>query len=292
MIKSMTGFGRGSVEEGGRSFIVEMKSVNHRYFDINIRMPKNLFSLEDKIRKTIQERINRGKIDVFITQNTAMKEDSVATLNANLADSYLKCLYEIRDKYAVKDDISVTHIARFPEVITLSQQEEDIEEIWINLSKAIYDAVEMLVKMREVEGAKLKEDILVKCNSIKLQVDEIEKRAPQVVIEYREKLNQRLKEILDNTQLDENRIAMEVALIADKTCIDEEIVRLKSHINQMNENLKLIDPVGRKLDFIVQEMNREANTIASKANDINITNIILNIKNDIEKIREQVQNIE
>lgn len=292
MIKSMTGFGRGNVEQAERGFVVEMKSVNHRYFDINIRMPKSLFALEDKIRKTIQEKVNRGKIDVFITQNNSVKESTIAVFNEKLADSYVDCLKEIKARYGAKDDLSVTQIAKFPDVITLSQQEEDIDGLWSVLQKSLNDAIDMLVKMRECEGEKLKTDALIKCSNIKAQVDEIEKKAPNVTVQFREKLMLRLNEVIQNTNLDENRIAMEVALLGDKTCIDEEIVRLNSHLIQMKDTLDLNEPIGRKADFIVQEMNREANTIASKANDINITNIVLNIKTDIEKIREQIQNIE
>lgn len=292
MIKSMTGFGRATFEDSSRSFIVEIKTVNHRYCDINIRMPKSLISFEDKIRTTIQEKIARGKVDVFITLNTYDKKDVRSILNESLAESYLNCLKEIKEKYNVIDDISVSLIARFPEVISLQQQEEDGEELWNSLSVPLRESIQLLFNMREREGLKLQENIIDKCNKIKCIVDKIEERAALVPINYKEKMNARIKELLDDNQIDENRIAMEVAVFADKACIDEELVRLNSHLIQMHETLNLSEPVGRKLDFIVQEMNREVNTIASKANDLETTNLALNIKNEIEKIREQIQNVE
>ncbi|MBL4934959.1 YicC family protein [Clostridium sp. YIM B02515] len=292
MTKSMTGFGRGSIEEDGKSYVIEIKSVNHRYLDINIKMPRNLISLEDRIRKTISQKINRGKVDIFITQNTYVSNNTVTNFNHNLGDSYLNCLKEIRDRYEVRDDISVSLIARFPEVITLNTKEEDLDEVWNNLKIPLDDALNSFVLMREKEGQNLKEDITKRCDYIKEQIDKIELMAPAIVVEYKEKLEKRLKELLGDIKIDENRIAMELAIFSDKANIDEELVRLNSHIIQMKDALNLSEPVGRKLDFIVQEMNRETNTIASKANNLEITNISLNIKNEIEKIREQVQNME
>lgn len=292
MIKSMTGFGRGSVEQDGRSFIVEIKSVNHRYCDLNIKMPKSFLSFEDRIRKTVLEKISRGKVDVFITQNKQEKLGVKAVLDENLADSYVECLKKIKDKYDIKEGLSISLIAKFPDVIILKQEEEDMESIWEILSNPLKEAINLLVEMREKEGLKLKKDILSKCDYIKHSLDKIEKRSPFVVCEYKEKLNERLKELLQDYQVDENRIAMEVAIFGDKACIDEEIVRLNSHLVQLRETFNLDEPIGRKLDFILQEMNRETNTIGSKANDLEITNSVLNIKNEIEKIREQIQNIE
>ncbi|MBI6875065.1 YicC/YloC family endoribonuclease [Clostridium aciditolerans] len=292
MIKSMTGFGRGSVEQDGRSFVVEIKSVNHRYCDLNIKMPKSFLSFEDRIRKTVLEKISRGKVDVFITQNKQEKLGVKAVLDENLADSYVECLKKIKDKYDIKEGLSISLIAKFPDVIILKQEEEDMESIWGILSNPLKEAINLLVEMREKEGLKLKKDILSKCDYIKQSLDKIEKRSPFVVCEYKEKLNERLKELLQDYQVDENRIAMEVAIFGDKACIDEEIVRLNSHLVQLRETFNLDEPIGRKLDFILQEMNRETNTIGSKANDLEITNSVLNIKNEIEKIREQIQNIE
>lgn len=292
MTMSMTGFGRGSTVETGRSFVIEIKSVNHRYLDLNIKMPKSLISLEDRIREVIKGRLKRGKVDVFVTQKIFERENVEAVLDKSLADSYIKCLHEIRDSYSLRDDISVTNIARFPDVISIEQKEEDFDEIWDIIKKPLNEALGAHIAMREREGKKLCEDIEKKCVNIKNLIYKVEERAPLVVDEYRNKLSERLKKLLDDSKYDENRVATEIAIFADKASIDEELVRLNSHILQMNETLKLKESVGRKLDFIVQEMNREANTIASKANDLTIVNTILNIKSEIEKIREQTQNVE
>jgi len=292
MIKSMTGFGRGNYEESGRSFVIEIKSVNHRYLDVNVKMPRAMISLEERIRKAISETISRGKIDVFVTQNNYEKEDMVASFNEHLADSYVKCLQEIKERYSVRDDISVSLIAKFPDVISLQKDEQDLEDIWKTAEVPLKMAIEALVSMREREGEKLKEDIVTRCNNVAELVKKVELRAPLVVKEYKERLEQRLKDLLNDAVIDENRIAMEIAIFADRSNIDEEIVRLKSHLAQMIDNTKLEEPVGRKLDFILQELNRETNTIGSKANDAELVQIVLNMKNEIEKIREQVQNVE
>lgn len=292
MIRSMTGFGRATFEDDSRSFTVEIKSINHRYCDINLKMPKSLISVEDKIRSTIQKKINRGKVDVFINLTTYDKKDIRTVFNETLADSYVECLRSIKNRYDIKDDISLSLVAKFPEVVTIQQQEEDIEKLWKSLSGPLNEAIDMLLQMRQIEGNKLQENIIEKCNNIKNILHNIEERAPLVPITYKQKLQERLKELLEDYNIDENRIAMEVAILADRACIDEEIVRLNSHIIQMQQTLKLDESIGRKLDFIVQEMNRETNTIASKANDLNISNLAISIKNEIEKIREQIQNIE
>lgn len=293
MIKSMTGFGRANiVDENHYSFSIEMRSVNHRYLDLNIRMPKSIISLEEKIRAAVGERLSRGKVDIFITYKNYECSNSEAVLNIALADSYIKCLKQISDRYDIKNDIPLSLISKFPEVVRLEEKEEDLETIWIGLRSALNDALDLLVDMRLREGKKLREDIISKCNYIKEMVNKVANLSPEVVKQYRIKLSDRLSELSDNIPVDENRIAMEVAVFADKASIDEEITRLYSHINQLTETLDLNESIGRKLDFIVQEMNREANTIASKSQNIEITNLILNVKNEIEKIREQVQNIE
>lgn len=290
----MTGFGRCGYEvEGKISFNVEIKGVNYRYLDINIRMPRLMNSLEDRIRKLISENINRGKIDLFITYNNYEKLGVNAQLNHTLADSYIKCLTELRNKYPqIRDDISVSLIARYPDVIYVQENEEDVDDLWEMLKNPLQEAIQALKEMRRVEGNKLKEDIISKCNLIVREVNLIEEKADSMVPAYKAKLMDRLKELLENIEIDENRLSLELAIYADKCSIDEEITRLKSHIEQMKVALDSDEPVGRKLDFIVQEMNRETNTIASKSNDIDITNSALNIKNIIEKIREQIQNIE
>lgn len=293
MIRSMTSFGRSSSEEGEkRVCTVEMKSVNSRYLDINIRMPKTLISLEEEIRKMISNSLNRGKVDVFINLKNYNDGSGIPKVDINLAQGYLECLKEIETKLGVKNDVSVMQIARFPEVITVIEEEDKIEEVWKELKPLISDSLDMMVAMREVEGKKLKEDILSKVSVIEELVSKVEEFADTIPKAFKVKLEERLKELLGNVDIDESRIAMEVCMLADKATVDEEIIRLRSHINQVRETLNLNDPIGRKLDFIVQEMNRETNTIGSKSSDIQMTNIVIDIKNILEKIREQVQNIE
>lgn len=293
MIRSMTSFGRSSSEEGEkRVFTVEMKSVNSRYLDINIRMPKTLISLEEEIRKMISNSLNRGKVDVFINLKNYNDGSGIPKVDINLAQGYLECLKEIETKLGVKNDISVMQIARFPEVITVVEEEDKIEELWKELKPLINDSLEMMIGMREVEGNKLKEDILSKISVIEELVSKVEEFADTIPKAFKMKLEERVKELLGNVEIDESRIAMEVCMLVDKATVDEEIIRLRSHINQVRETLNLNDPIGRKLDFIVQEMNRETNTIGSKSSDIQMTNIVIDIKNILEKIREQVQNIE
>jgi uncharacterized protein (TIGR00255 family) len=293
MLRSMTGFGRAtSDEEGQGSFSIEIKSINHRYLDLNVRMPRSMISLEEKVRKFIGENLSRGKVDIFINYTNYTKQSIEAKFNRALGDSYTKALEEIRERYDVRDDISVSLIARFPDVIYVEESEEDLDEIWKSLLSALKKSVSLLISMREREGDKLYEDILKKCDIIKENLKLIEEHSPRIAADYKKKLTERIKELLGENVVDENRLNLELAIFADKSSIDEEITRLHSHISQVKETLKSEEPVGRKLDFLVQEMNREANTIASKANDLEITNIALNIKNDIEKIREQIQNIE
>lgn len=292
MIRSMTSFGRSNSEEGKkRVFTVEMKSVNSRYLDVNIRMPKSIISLEEEIRKMISNSLNRGKVDVFINIKNYNEGAGVPKVDINLAQGYLQCLKEIEEKLNIKNDISVMQIARFPEVITMIE-EDKTDEIWEELKPLISSSLDMMINMREVEGEKLKEDILIKINQIEDLVSKVEEFADSIPKVFKQKLEERLKDLLGNVEVDENRIATEVCILADKATVDEEIIRLNSHINQVRETLKLNEPIGRKLDFIVQEMNRETNTIGSKSSDIKMTNIVIDIKNILEKIREQVQNIE
>lgn len=293
MVRSMTGFGMGNISNDTGDFTVEIKTVNHRYYDINIKMPKTLICLEDRIRKVIQEKIHRGKVDVFINKNDLKKRGIKVDLNEDLVDNYVECLKKIQDRYDIGEKISLDLITRFPDAIIVQEEQEDIEKTWNDIiSKPLKEAIDMLVSMREKEGIKLKQNILGKCDAIKDLIDKIEEKSPLVVKEYRDKLKKRLEELLGDYDIDENRIMTEVTIFADKACIDEEIVRMNSHIIQLKETLERDEPIGRKLDFIVQEMNRETNTIASKANNLEITNYALTIKNEIEKIREQIQNIE
>ena len=293
MVKSMTSFGRSSSEEGQkRIFTVEMKSVNNRYLDINIRMPKALISLEEEVRKMISSSLSRGKVDVFINLKNYSQNEGTPKVDLKLAEDYLNCLKQIEENFGVKNDVSVMQLARFPEVITMVQEEEKIEEIFEELKPLISKSIEMMISMRITEGEKLKDDILDKITIIENLVKEIEKVADTVPKAYKIKLEERLSELLSGADVDQNRLATEVCIFADKATVDEEITRLGSHISQIRKTLSLDEPIGRKLDFIIQEMNRETNTIGSKSSDIQMTNIVIDIKNILEKIREQVQNIE
>ena len=293
MIKSMTSFGRAQSEEGKDScFSIEMKSVNHRYLDINIRMPRMMLALEDKIRNIISKKLNRGKVDVFINYKNYRNDIGKANLNMELAKNYYECLKQIQNELNVIDDISASKIARFPDVINIEEHEENLENIFSEISPIIESALNLMEGMRSKEGEKLKEDILSKLKIIEIYVEEIEKVADSIPKNYKKKLEERLSELLSAVDLDESRIALEVAILSDKAAVDEEITRLRSHLSQMKSTLDLNEPIGRKLDFIIQEMNREANTIASKSTDIDMTNKVIEVKNTIEKIREQVQNIE
>lgn len=293
MIKSMTSFGRAQGEEGkGYLFSIEMKSVNNRYLDLNIRMPKFMISLEEEIRKIINTRLNRGKVDVFINYKSYDKASAMPKLNLEVAKGYYNCLNELQKEFNIENDITVSKLANFPEVLTLEEEEENLDEVLKEIKPLIETSLDKMLEMRIREGEKLKEDILIKLNDIEEKVKTIESLAEDLPKTYKQRLEERLSELTKGLNVDEERIAVEVAIFADKVAIDEEVIRLKSHIGQMRKTLNLEEPVGRKLDFIVQEMNRETNTIGSKANDINITNTVIDIKNLIEKIREQVQNIE
>lgn len=293
MVKSMTSFGSASNEEGSKHlFSIEIKSVNSRYLDVNVRMPKTLISLEEEIRKVINLKLLRGKVDVFITPKNYSQVEGIAKLNFKLVESYYNCLKEIEEKLQLRNDITATQIARFPNVIDIVEEEDSIEEIWGCIKPLIISALDMMENMRVAEGEKLKEDILNKLFEIENVVFNIEGISYNIPNIYKRKLEFKLKELLEGIEIDESRLIQEMAIIADKSSIDEEIVRLKSHINQIRSTLKEDQQIGRKLDFIIQEMNREANTIASKSINVDITNYVINIKNIIEKIREQVQNIE
>lgn len=292
MIKSMTGFGRAMFDDEKRSFLVEMRAVNHRYLDMNIRMPKSLMPLEDRVRKLISRYISRGKIDVFITYRNYAREDTAVRSNHNLAKGYMDILRSLGDEFSLKDDISVSLLARFPDVVFTEEKEENIDEIWNLLEKAVEGASIKMLEMKTVEGESLKTDMLSKAEEIARMVEIVREKDRKVIPLYKERLEKRIGELLDTVPVDESRLALEIALYTDKSSIDEEITRLLSHMEQLEKFLDEKEPVGRKLDFLAQEMNREANTMASKSVDIEITNIVLLIKNEIEKIREQMQNIE
>jgi len=292
MIKSMTGFGRAMADDEKRSFIVEIRGVNNRYFDINIRMPKSLFPLEDKVRRLIATYISRGKVDVFITYRNYAREDTVVKYNKNIAKGYVEILNELKDDFSLVNDLSVSMLSRFPDIIYTEEKEENIDELWMLMGKAIEEAASSINHMRETEGEALQTDMLQKAGEILAKIGTIRERDKEVIPLYKERLEARIKELMDAVPVDENRLALEIAMYTDKSSIDEEITRLSSHMEQFEMFLSENEPVGRKLDFLAQEMNREANTMASKSVDLLITNTVLEIKNEIEKIREQMQNIE
>lgn len=292
MIKSMTGFGRCEIQKESRKFTVELKSVNHRYLDVNIRMPKKLNFFETAIRTLLKSYANRGKIDIFITYEDISQAQVSVKYNAALAAEYLKYLRQMEEEFGLENDVRVSTLSRYPEVFTMEEQSEDEEELWNGLKEALEGAFGQFVETRKAEGENLKKDILSKLDSLEKEIVFVEERSPQIVAEYRAKLEDKMKELLADTQIEDSRIAAEVILFADKICTDEEVVRLKSHIQHMRNTLGEKEGIGRKLDFIAQEMNREANTILSKANDLEVSNHAITLKTEIEKIREQIQNIE
>ena len=292
MIKSMTGFGRCEITEGQRKFTVELKGVNHRYLDVNIRMPKNLSFFESSIRNLLKQYVQRGKVDIYITYEDTSENQVSLKYNVKLAEAYLAYGRQMQEMFGLENDIRVSTLSRYPEVLTMEEQAADEEELWAGLEKALKGAFTQFVETRTAEGENLKNDILTKLDEMLALVDYIETRSPEIVAEYRTKLENKVRELLCDTQMDESRIAAEVVIFADKICTDEETVRLKSHIGHMKSTLDEKEGVGRKLDFIAQEMNREANTILSKANDLEVSNHAIDLKTGIEKVREQIQNIE
>ena len=293
MIKSMTGFGRCELSDGERKFTVEMKGVNHRYLDVNIRMPKKLNFFETSIRSLLKQSVSRGKVDIFITYEDLSEGQAVLKYNASLAKEYMESLREMEEQFGLENDVRVSTLSRYPEVLTMEEQALDEEEIWNCLKKAMEGAISQFVETRTLEGENLRRDIIDKLDGMAEMVEFIEVRSPKIIAEYREKLEEKVRELLADTQIDDSRIAAEVVIFADKICTDEEVVRLKSHISHMKDVLLSDEAgIGRKLDFIAQEMNREANTILSTANDLEVSNRGIDLKTEIEKVREQIQNIE
>ena len=292
MIKSMTGFGRCEVSENDRKFTVEMKSVNHRYLDVNIKMPKKLNFFESAIRALLKDYIQRGKVDIFITYEDMTENNVSIKYNKDIASEYLKYLKDMAEEFGLDNDIRVSTLSRYPEVLTMEEQNIDEEGIWKTLEKALRGAAEGFVETRIKEGENLRTDLISKLDGMLSHVDFIKERSPQIIAEYKQKLEDKVKDLLADVKVDENRLLMEVTIFADKVCVDEEIVRLKSHIETTKATLEAGGSMGRKLDFIAQEMNREANTILSKANDLEISNRAIELKTEIEKVREQIQNIE
>ena len=292
MIRSMTGFGRCEVSEAERKFTVEMKGVNHRYLDVNMRMPKKLNFFETAIRNRLKDYVQRGKVDIFITYEDLSEEQVSLKYNHALAAEYLNYFKQMQVEFGINGDVNAYSLSRGPEVLTMEEQDVNEEELWNGLQKALDGACRQFVETRTKEGEQLKQDIIGKLDGMLETVALIEERSPQIVTEYREKLETKVRELLADTQIDESRMASEIVLFADKICTDEEVVRLKSHIKHMKDTLEVAEGIGRKLDFIAQEMNREANTILSKANDLTVSNHAITLKTEIEKVREQIQNIE
>lgn len=292
MIKSMTGFGRGEVSKGQRKITVEMKAVNHRYLDVNIKMPKKLNFFDASIRNLLKEYIQRGKVDIYITYEDLSEQTVSVKYHPDVAASYLAYLNEMAESFSLENDIRVSTLSRYPEVFTMEEQEIDEEGIWKVLEAAIREACESFVESRLKEGENLKNDLVGKLDGMLKLVDYIEENSPKIIEEYKQKLQAKIHDLLEDNRVDENRLLMEVTIFADKICVDEEIVRLKSHIMMVKNTLIEGGSIGRKLDFIVQEMNREANTILSKSTDLEISNRGIELKTEIEKVREQIQNIE
>ena len=292
MISSMTGYGRYEIQENERKVLVEISSVNHRYLDLNIRMPRVLMHLEDEIRKILKEKVARGKVEVSLTYQSTSKEDIDVVVNTALAEAYLEGLRKMGSQFGLEDDLKLSALMNVNDLMTFQKKATDEEEVSKIIYKGVLGALVNFTQMRMNEGMALKEDILMKSKKLSQMIETIELRSPEVVKGYQQRLENRLGQLLQEAPIDESRIATEIALFADKCAIDEEITRLKSHIKQLEEILTEGGVVGRKLDFLMQEMNREANTIGSKANDYEITTNVVALKTEIEKIREQVQNIE
>ena len=292
MIKSMTGFGRSEIVKGNRKISVEIKSVNHRYLEAGIKMPKKLNVFESRMRDLLKKYATRGKIDIFINYEDDSESQVNLKFNQNIADEYMAIFNNMSEKYNLKNDMTVGGLARFPEVITMDEVQEDEEELWHFIEEAMKAALEQFVNTRILEGENLKKDLLGKLDHMEELVAFVEKRSPEIMKEYRSKLESKVKELLGDTTIDESRIATEVIIYADKICVDEETVRLRSHIEHARKCLNEDGGIGRKMDFIAQEMKRAANTTLSKANDIEISNAAIDLKTEIEKVREQIQNIE
>jgi uncharacterized protein (TIGR00255 family) len=291
----MTGFGRSEITEGERKYIVELKSVNNRYLDINIKMPKKFNAFESAIRSELKSYMKRGKVDVYISYEDFSESESKVKYNKAIAQEYYNFLKEMSDDFGLDNDVRISVLSRFPEVFTMEEEELDEEEVWSGIKKALDLAGAQFLESRKREGEFLSKDLTEKLSGMLENVEYITERSPQIIEEYKSKLREKIQDLLEDKQIDENRLAMEVTLYADKVCVDEELTRLRSHIEATREALKVGDDkdgIGRKLDFLAQEMNREANTILSKSTDLKISDKGIAIKTDIEKVREQIQNIE
>ena len=295
MIKSMTGYGRAEQSSPEMDVTVELKSVNHRYLEFSARTPRNYSFLEERLKNYLQQRVSRGKLDVYVSIDMGEEADRsgvTVELNRPLADAYAKALTQLADAYGLSAEALLARIPQYPDVFSVRKQALDEETVWTAVEPAAAAALEAFVRMRETEGAKMREDLLERLDAVVRQVEYVEARSPDTVKTYRERIEQKVRELIGDAQVDEQRLLTETAIFADKVAVAEETVRLRSHMEQMKQLLDSGEPVGRKLDFLVQEMNREANTIGSKAQDVEITRAVVEIKSEIEKIREQIQNIE
>ena len=292
MVKSMTGYGRARQERNGRNITVEVRSVNNRYLDCTVKMPRAYIFAEDAMKALVQKYISRGKVDVFVTVDAVTADQTVVQVNEPLARSYYQALSRLREMFSLEDELSASTLARFPDVLAVTKAEEDLEMISADICAVLEEALTAHRQMRSVEGEKLFSDIAGRADTIESIVAKVEERSPQTVSEYRARLEAKMREVLQSTTIDESRILTEAAIFADKIAVDEETVRLRSHLSQLRTMLSGDEPVGRKLDFLIQEVNRECNTIGSKCNDLAIARDVVNMKAEVEKIREQVQNIE
>ena len=292
MVKSMTGYGRARQTLNGRDITVEVRSVNNRYLDCTVKVPRTYIFAEDSVKARVQKAVSRGKVDVFITIDAAAADETVVAVNEPLARGYYEALTRMKDMFSLEDGLNAVTLAKFPDVLTITKAEEDLESVAADICAVLDEALAAYNAMRTVEGGKLREDIAGRADTIEAVVGKVEERSPQTVAAYREKLLARMQEVLQSTAIDESRILTEAAIFADKIAVDEETVRLRSHLSQLRTMLESDQPIGRKLDFLIQEVNRECNTIGSKCNDLTIAQDVVNMKAEVEKIREQVQNIE
>ena len=292
MIRSMTGYGRDQQLLHGRSITVEIRSVNHRYFEFSCRAPRGCAFLEDRLKRSLQSAISRGKVEVSLTLQTIESRHTSVAVDHALAGQYLTALRALGEEYSLPDDLTLSSVARLPDVFTLCRDEEDEEELAADVLQVLQNALDRFVAMREVEGERLRADVLSRVVTMEEHLSFVEERSPQTVMEYRARLTAKLTELLNGAVPDEARILTEAAIVADRLAVDEETVRLRSHFAQLRRIMESTEPVGRKLDFLVQEMNREANTIGSKCSDTAIAGHVVEMKSEIEKIREQIQNIE
>ena len=292
MVKSMTGYGRARETLNGRDITVEVRSVNNRYLDCTVKMPRTYVFAEDAVKTRVQKAISRGKVDVFVTIDTTAADVSVVAVNEPLARSYYEALMKLKETFSLDGEITPMSLAKFPDVLTVTRAEEDLETVAADICVVLEQALQAYNAMRAVEGERLADDISIRVTTIASVLSKVEERSPQTVAEYRARLTNKMNEVLQSTTIDESRILTEAAIFADKIAVDEETVRLRSHIAQLRAMMQDSQPVGRKLDFLIQEVNRECNTIGSKCNDLTIARDVVNMKAEVEKIREQVQNIE